>query len=117
MIRLSPIARAWGLAAIWTAMIVLESFAGSAENTGRILRPLLEFIFGPLHRNTFYVIHNFLRKGGHFFGYSILSFTLYRAWWTTLAAGSGADQLSWRDMFRSWSGRAVLLALVGTLIV
>lgn len=113
----SPVLRAWVIAALWMAVIALESFAGSSENTGRILRPILEFFLGPLHRNTFYLIHNYLRKGGHFFGYGVLSFTLYRAWWTTLRPRTQPERLSWRAMLREWSWRATVLALLVTVAV
>jgi len=109
--------RAWIPALLWIAVISLESFVGSAENTAPFVRKILEFFFGPLKLNTFYLAHNFIRKGGHFFGYAVQSLTLYRAWWVTLKAGAGSEQLSWRDMLRSWSWRAALLALLGTFAV
>ncbi len=113
----TPVRRAWLVSAVWIALIALESFFGSSENTGTILRPILEFLFGPLQRNTFYLAHASLRKGGHFFGYAILSLTLYRAWWTTLVAHRHPDRLSWRNLARAWSWRAAVLALLGTLAV
>jgi VanZ family protein len=113
----SPVLRAWALSLVWVGVIVMESFAGSSENTARVVYPLLRFLFPTLSFTRLNEIHYFLRKVGHFSGYGILSFTLYRAWWTTLAARATPHRLAWRDMFRAWSGRAVLLALLGTMAV
>src|SRR5689334_20289963 len=111
------ILRAWLPALLWIGVIGLESYVGSAENTAPFVRKLIEFFFGHLKPNTFYILHNYIRKGGHFCGYAAQSFTLYRAWWVTLRARSHPDSLGWRDMLRSWSGRAMLLALLGTFAV
>ena len=109
--------RAWIPAFLWIAVIGMESFVGSTDNTAPLVRKFLEFFLGPLKPNTFYLAHAFIRKGGHFFGYGIQSFTLYRAWWVTLRANSHPDRLGWRDMLHEWSGRATLLALLGTFAV
>ena len=77
---------AWISLATWTAVIALESFAGSSQNTGRILGPLLKWLFGPLPPLKFFEIHFAVRKLGHFSGYGILGLFAFRAWWTTLAA-------------------------------
>lgn len=55
----------------------------SSENTGRVLYPLLHFLFGldPLRFPTW---HFFLRKLGHVIGYGLLSILLFRAWRVTL---------------------------------
>lgn len=108
---------AWIPAALWIAIIGAESFGGSSENTAPFVRRFLEFFLGHLSFNTFYMAHNYIRKCGHFFGYGVQSFTLYRAWWVTLRAHSDPDRLGWRDMLRSWSGRATLLAVLGTFAV
>ena len=77
---------AWISLATWTAVIALESFAGSSQNTSHILGPLLNWLFGPLPPLTFFEIHFAVRKLGHFSGYGILGLFAFRAWWTTLAA-------------------------------
>ena len=128
--------RAWLWLAIWIAVIVLESFAGSSENTGRILQPLLAWIFGPLPFLTFFKIHYWIRKLGHFTGYGILGFVAYRAWWTTFAArqistcvarvcdpcGSRVGDprhtiLSWRAMLSRFDLRAAAQAVLVVLAV
>jgi VanZ family protein len=113
----TPVRRAWALSLLWIAVIVVESFGGSVENTGHLLYPLLKFLFPKISFLREFQIHYFLRKTGHFLGYSILSLTLYRSWWTTLMEPVKPQRLSWRDMFRAWSWRAALLSLAGTLAV
>ncbi len=113
----SKVLRAWIPAIVWFGVIGLESFVGSTDNTAPLIRRFLEFFLGHLRPNTFALIHGCIRKGGHFCGYAIQSFTLYRAWWVTLRADSHPDRLQWRDMLRAWSWRAALLALLGTFCV
>jgi VanZ family protein len=76
--------KTWIAASLWLGLIVAEStnFA-SAENTSRILYPLLHFFFGlqPAH---FPAWHFVIRKSGHFVGYFTLSWLLFRAWRDTL---------------------------------
>jgi VanZ family protein len=113
----TPVRRAWALSLLWVGVIALESFGGSSENTAHLFYPLLQFLFPKFSLALISDIHDVIRKFGHFFGYCVLSVTLYRSWWTTLASRATPNQLSWRDMFRAWRGRAVLLALLGTLAV
>ncbi|MGA9799798.1 MAG: VanZ family protein [Terriglobales bacterium] len=72
--------KTWIAAILWLGLIVGEStnFA-SAENTGRLLYPLLHFIFG-LELVHFPLWHFLIRKSGHFVGYFTLSWLLFRAW-------------------------------------
>src|SRR5512146_1374795 len=100
---------------VWIGVIVLESFAGSSEHTGRILEPLLTWILGPLPPLTFFKIHYCIRKLGHLSGYAILGGFAFRAWWTTLAAGrsdSRRPALSWQAMLSRWNLRAAGLAVL-----
>jgi len=72
--------KTWIAAILWLGIIVTESSnLASAENTSRLLYPLLHFLFGlnPLH---FPVWHFLIRKTGHFVGYFTLSWLLFRAW-------------------------------------
>jgi VanZ family protein len=115
---MSPsVRRAWLLSLLWIGIIVVESAAGSAENTGRFLYPLLKFLYPKISALHLMQIHFTLRKAGHFLGYCVLSFTLYRSWWVTLAARTTPDRLSWRNMFQAWNWRAALLALIVTLLI
>jgi VanZ family protein len=77
--------KAWLPALVWLGLIVIESTARlSAENTGRILYPLLHFLFGmdPVQFLTWHVV---IRKTGHVVGYAVLSLLLFRAWRATLS--------------------------------
>ena len=113
----SPARRAWALTFLWIAVIVVESVAGSSEHTSHLLFPVLRYLFPKMTFTHLLEVHSLIRKSGHFFGYCILSLLLYRAWWTSLRQAVRPESLLWRDMFRDWSWRAALLALVCTLSV
>ena len=85
-----PLWRAWLPALVWLGLIVFESTSTlSAENTSRILYPLLHYLFGvdPVHFQTW---HFLLRKTGHVLGYGILSLLLFRAWRATIGVSGNA---------------------------
>ena len=113
----TPLRRAWALSLGWIAVIAIESFAGSSEHTSRLIYPILHFLFPKITFLRMFQVHYLVRKLGHFSGYGILSLTLYRSWWTTLNARATPTRLSWSDLFKAWSGRAMFLALLGTLAV
>lgn len=76
--------KAWIAAILWLIVIALESTnLGSASNTSRFLYPLLHFLFR-LDLRAFEFWHFYIRKGGHVFGYGLLSILLFRAWRETL---------------------------------
>ena len=104
------ILKAWIAAILWLIVIAIESSAYlSAHNTSRILYPLLHFLFG-LNHASFEHWHFYIRKGGHVFGYGLLSILLFRAWRETLPVAGNAK---WT--FR-WASIAVLCtALVASL--
>ncbi len=95
---------------MWLGLIAVESTGTlSAQNTGRILYPLLHALFG-LDLAKFQTWHFFLRKSGHVLGYGILSVLLFRAWRTTVAA-PGSPRWAW-----VWCVDALLMtALVASL--
>lgn len=99
--------KAWIAAILWLIVIAIESTQYlSAHNTSRILYPVLHFLFG-MDWDRFAIWHFYIRKGGHVFGYSLLSILLFRAWRETLPAASGT-----RWTFR-WTG----IAILGTVLV
>jgi VanZ family protein len=99
--------KAWIAAILWLIVIAIESSALlSAHNTGRILYPLLHFLFG-LDWERFDYWHFYMRKGGHVVGYGILSILLFRAWRATLPALSNVK----------WTPRWATIAVLGTAIV
>jgi len=99
--------KAWIAAILWLIVIAIESTAWlSSHNTSRILYPLLHFLFG-LDYLQFEHWHFYIRKGGHVFGYGLLSILLFRAWCETLPAVNG----------RRWIFRWANLAVLGTAFV
>jgi VanZ family protein len=99
--------KAWIAAILWLIVIAIESTAMlSANNTGRILYPILHYLFN-LDRDHFDDWHFLIRKGGHVVGYGILCILLFRAWRATWPAMSGAK----------WTWRWATAALLGTAIV
>jgi len=99
--------KAWIAAILWLIVIAIESSALlSAHNTGRILYPVLHFLFG-LDRERFSVWHFYLRKSGHVIGYGTLSILLFRAWRATLPAPNHLR----------WTTRWANIAILGTALV
>ncbi|MGD0761516.1 MAG: VanZ family protein [Candidatus Sulfotelmatobacter sp.] len=99
--------KAWLATILWLVVITIESSSlGAASNTARFLYPPLHFLFGldPFH---FARVHFFIRKGGHIFGYGLLSLLLFRAWRETLPLPGSAN----------WTVRWANLAVLGTMLV
>jgi VanZ family protein len=108
--RLNPhqknVLKTWIAAILWLIVISVESSSlGAATNTGRILFPVLHFLFG-ISPERFEPIHFFIRKGGHVFGYGLLSILLFRAWRETLPVLNSRWIIRWAN-----------LAVLGTLLV
>jgi VanZ family protein len=99
--------KSWIAAVLWLIVIAIESSAYlSAQNTSRILYPILHFLFG-VDRAGFEPWHVFIRKSGHVFGYGLLSILLFRAWRETL-----------RDReHRRWTFRWSTIAVIATAVV
>jgi VanZ family protein len=101
------ILKAWVAAILWLIVIAIESTnLASSHNTSRLLFPLLHFLFGMDHAH-FEHLHFYIRKGGHVFGYGMLSILLFRAWRETLPAINGAR----------WTLRWATFAVLGTAVV
>jgi VanZ family protein len=99
--------KAWIAAILWLIVIAIESTSYlSANSTSRILYPLLHFLFG-LNHARFEHWHIYIRKGGHVFGYGLLSFLLFRAWRETLPSIQNSK----------WTLRWSTIAVVGTAFV
>ena len=72
--------RYWLPALAWAALIFLfSSGAFAAAQTGHLLRPLLEWLFGPIPEPRFEFIHFLVRKGAHLTVYAMLSALWFRA--------------------------------------
>jgi len=91
--------KAWIAAILWLIVIAIESTAMlSSGNTGRILYPLLHYLFG-MDWEHFEYWHFFIRKGGHVVGYSILSVLAFRAWRETFPAlGNSLWTVRWASI-------------------
>jgi VanZ family protein len=99
--------KAWIAAVLWLIVITIESSSlGAASNTSRILYPILHYLFA-IDPFRFEHVHFFIRKGGHVFGYGLLSLLLFRAWRETLRLPGGAN----------WTVRWANLAVLGTMLV
>jgi VanZ family protein len=99
--------KAWLPAIIWLGVIAVESTdIGASDNTSRILYPLLHFLLG-LDPIRFATWHHFIRKSGHFVGYALLSWFLFRAWRATLPLAS----------LRAWSLQWARVAFFMTALV
>jgi VanZ family protein len=99
--------KAWIAAILWLIVISIESTAYlSSHNTSRFLFPILHYLFG-IDREHFEPLHFFLRKGGHVFGYGLLSILLFRAWRETLPALGNPK----------WTFRWANISVLGTALV
>jgi len=99
--------KAWIAAILWLIVIAIESSALlSSSNTSRILYPVLHYLFGLTHAH-FEHWHVYIRKGGHVFGYGLLSILLFRAWRETLPALGNPK----------WTMRWANIAVLGTALV
>lgn len=75
----------WVPAILWLVTIAIESTdLFSSEHTGNVLYSWLTQLFGQINPVAFFILHHYLRKAGHVFGYAILSYLLFRAWRATL---------------------------------
>ena len=60
---------------LWLAVIFLNSSTvGASNNTSRIIRPLLEWLFPAADGATLDVYHGYIRKLAHFTEYAVLGF-------------------------------------------
>jgi VanZ family protein len=67
---------------LWLAVIFINSSTvGATNNTSRIIRPLLEWLFADADAATLTVYHGYIRKLAHFTEYAVLAFFASRAFW------------------------------------
>jgi VanZ family protein len=87
--------KSWIAAVLWLGLIMAESTNyGSAENTGRLLYPLLHFLLG-VNQDHFPVWQFFIRKTGHFVGYFTLGLLLFRSWRATFPFPGANWTIQW----------------------
>ena len=94
----------WLPVAVGIGIIVVESteMFGSNHTSGP-LRRIFEALFGHISNARWEIIHHYIRKTGHFFGYGFIGLAWLRAWWMTLPHSSFLPD--------------ALLALLGTALV
>jgi len=69
----------WWPALVWAVVIsTFSTGAFTAENTGRIIIPILHWLFPSFSHHTLLIMHHVIRKCGHFTEYFILSLLLLR---------------------------------------
>jgi VanZ family protein len=67
---------------LWLAVIFINSSTvGATNNTSRIIRPLLEWLFPNASALTLDIYHGYIRKLAHFTEYAVLAFFASRAFW------------------------------------
>src|SRR5215475_4591129 len=64
-------------------MMESTEYLGSNHTSGP-LRWLWEHLFGPVSEATWYELHHYLRKSGHFVGYGLVALAWLRAFWMSL---------------------------------
>ena len=65
---------------IWIAVVLsLGSGMGSMNETSRLIRPLLEFIFPSAPPEILTIYHGYIRKSAHFVEYAVLALLAFRA--------------------------------------
>jgi VanZ family protein len=94
----------------------------SSERTGQTLSYVLQLLHVPLRYEP--GLNHALRKTGHFFGYAVLSWLLFRAWRATLPSRGlqpspteANRRLEWGTIIEpAWRFRWALLAMVVTVL-
>ena len=82
----------WWPALVWAVVISLFSTgAFTAENTSRIIIPILHWLFPRAADATLFQIHHYIRKCAHFTEYFILSLLVLRA----IRAGRPGTRFAW----------------------
>lgn len=117
----------WVPVLIWLAVIFAESvsrFAASDE-TSRFVVPILHWLMPWLNSSQLQEAHHLLRKTGHFTGYGLLSYFLFRAFRGTQHLLAGSAEVLERTYRRSavtlsrseyWRAGWALLAIAGTFL-
>jgi VanZ family protein len=82
----------WWPALAWA--VVISAFSTgvfTSENTGRIIIPVLHWIFPHASTATLFLMHHIIRKCGHFTEYFVLSLLILRG----IRAGRREMRLAW----------------------
>jgi VanZ family protein len=102
---------AWVPAAICILLVAISSSdTFSSDNTGHVLRPLMQWLFGAFANATWTRLLYDIRKTGHFIGYGFVSLVFFRAYRMTFRLSRAYSSVT-------ASLRAAAAALVSTLVL
>jgi VanZ family protein len=104
----------WVPVFVWLGVLALESSdLGSSDHTGHLLRKLWTALFGQPDAATFELVHHLIRKTGHFLGYAILSWLIFRA---VRASWRNRQEILSRGRDYFWQLRWAVLGVAGTAV-
>ena len=97
----------------------------AADETGRLILPVLHWLFPRFSFAQIEEMHVLIRKTGHFAGYGLLSYFFFRAWRGTSHLRAGTVEVLTRAYRRSkavlvsdnWCASWALLAMLATSLV
>ncbi len=69
----------WLLPVLWMVFLFPTNETLTHDSTLRFIMPVLTWILHHADSKTIELIHTLIRKAGHFLGYSLLAFLLFRA--------------------------------------
>ncbi len=100
---------------LWVGVIALESSdLGSSAHTSLILLDFWTKLFGRPDRATFELVHHLIRKTGHFVGYAILSWFIFRA---LRSSWQRRQEFLQRTRDHLWQMRWAFMSVLGTAAV
>ncbi|MGH9939734.1 MAG: VanZ family protein [Blastocatellia bacterium] len=103
----ADILKYWAPPIVWmSAIFYFSTDTFSGDNTGSLLRKIVNLIYPGITRELFDSIHFYVRKAGHFTGYAILASLLFRAF----RSGAGAR---WRW---KWAIGSLLIVVLYALL-
>ncbi len=109
----------WWPVAVWLVVIRMESSdSASSTNTFGLLYRIAVSIFGRIDPNVLLTINSILRKSGHFLGYAILSWLVFRALkYTHRSRLRLVLQRRWGIFFRDlWQREWAMIAVLFTVV-
>ena len=116
--------RYWLPVFLWMGVIALESYFLSAARTGSFIDPILHALMPWFNMAQIEHIHEVGRKVGHFIGYGVMGYLLFRALRGTYHVHAGTEEILRRRraetgqfLSQFWSWKWFLLAIVGTFLV
>lgn len=102
----------WIPVLVWLGVLVVESSdLGSSDHTGALLRTIWTALLGRPDPRTLELVNHLIRKTGHFVGYAILSWLIFRA---VRAAWRNRQELLLRGRDYFWQPRWAILGIAGT---